>query len=163
MYYDRLKDTVKDKIARGERPDDLQKMTIMAVRINNCLYKQHKEKGHTSHGNNKNATAYTSGQKRRNWHQKNDKYGPKPMEIDIITPKKKKTFDGECYNCSKKGHLVQDCQHPQRTRNQDDSKVRRKQSMPKSPGSDATTMTAIFTEVIRKEWDGTQRNLGKLQ
>ena len=47
MYYTGLKDRVKDKIARGEWPDDLYAIMIMAIRINNCLYEQRKEKGQT--------------------------------------------------------------------------------------------------------------------
>ena len=57
-------------------------------------------------------SAYTSGHKRRNWYQMKNKYGLKLMEIDIIEPKKKKTFDRDCYNCGKKGYLARDCRGP---------------------------------------------------
>ncbi|SLM39535.1 Zinc finger, CCHC-type [Lasallia pustulata] len=75
------------------------------------------EIGQSTYGNKKKTTTYTSGQKRnKNRHQKNNKYGPKPMEIDTIEPKKKKTFDGDCYNYGKKGHLARDCRGPQQTK-----------------------------------------------
>ncbi|SLM40543.1 Retroviral aspartyl protease [Lasallia pustulata] len=100
MFYAGLKDAVKDKIARGERPDDLRAVTTMAIRIDNCLYERRKEKSPTTYNDKRKTTAYTSGCKRnKNRHQKNDKYRPRPMEIDTIEPKKKKTFDGDCYNC----------------------------------------------------------------
>ena len=117
MFYAGLKDVVKDKIARGERPDDLRAVTIMAIRIDNRLYEQRKEKGQTTYGNERKTIAYTSGRKHnKNRHQRNDKCGPRPMEIDTIKPKKKKTFNGDYYNCGKKGHLARDCRGPQQTR-----------------------------------------------
>ncbi|SLM33436.1 gag protein [Lasallia pustulata] len=107
IFYAGLKDGVKDKIVRGERPEDLRAMIIMAIRIDNRLYERHKEKGQTTYGNKRKTTAYPSGWKRnKDGHQKSDKYGPKPMEIDTIELKKKKTFNGDCYNCGKKGHLA---------------------------------------------------------
>ncbi|SLM41445.1 Zinc finger, CCHC-type [Lasallia pustulata] len=88
----------------------------MAIRIDNRLYKRHKEKGQSTYGDEKKTTAYTSGRKRnKNWHQKNDKYRPKLMEIDTIEPKEE-TFNRDCYNCGKKGHLARDCRGPQQTR-----------------------------------------------
>ena len=117
IFYAGLRNGVKDEIVRGEWPEDLRAMTIMAIRINNCLYEWRKEKGQSTYGNKKKTTTYTSGQKRnKNRHQKNNKYGPKPMEIDTIEPKKKKTFDGDCYNYGKKGHLARDCRGPQQTK-----------------------------------------------
>ena len=67
------------------------------------------KKGQSSYGNNKKIVAYTIGHRYKNRRQKNDKYGPRPMEIDAIELKKKKIFDRECYNCGKKGHLAKDC------------------------------------------------------
>ncbi|SLM38743.1 Reverse transcriptase domain [Lasallia pustulata] len=102
MFYAGLKDAVKDEIARGERLHDLWAVTTMAIRIDNRLYERRKEKGQTAYSDEQKTAAYMSGHKRnKNWHHRNDKYGPRPMEIDTIKLKKKKTFDGDCYNCGK--------------------------------------------------------------
>jgi hypothetical protein len=47
QFYKGLKDVVKDDIARGERPDTLQRMISVAIKIDNQLYKRNIEcKGH---------------------------------------------------------------------------------------------------------------------
>ena len=44
QYYTRLKERVKDKIARGDRPIMLDNMIKLAVRVDNRQYKQDQEK-----------------------------------------------------------------------------------------------------------------------
>jgi hypothetical protein len=44
QYYRGLKDTVKDEIARSDRPDDLEDTIKIAIRIDNRIYKQVLEK-----------------------------------------------------------------------------------------------------------------------
>ena len=122
IYYAGLKDNMKDEIARGEQSDNLRAMTVMAIRIDNCLYKQRKEKGQSSYSNSKKTVTYMSGQQHKNQRQKNNKYGLRQMEIDAIELKKKKIFEGDCYNCRKKGHLAKDCQGPAQMKRSEKSK-----------------------------------------
>ncbi|KAA6408067.1 MAG: hypothetical protein FRX48_08418 [Lasallia pustulata] len=64
-------------------------MTIMAIRIDNRLYERRKEKGQPTYGENEISHLYEWTKRNKNRHQKNNKYGPKPMDIDVIEPKKK--------------------------------------------------------------------------
>ena len=102
QYYHGLKDGFKDEIAREERPDTLGDMTPMAVRIDNRLYERQREKGQLPYGEDKKGP---STKHKHRHHHKHDKYGPKPMEVDIIEAKGK-AFSGNCYNCGKKGHFA---------------------------------------------------------
>ena len=45
IYYRGLKDLIKDDIARGERPEDLEDMISTAIRIDNRQYERRLEKG----------------------------------------------------------------------------------------------------------------------
>ena len=40
QYYKGFKDKVKDKLAKINRPDKFHKYVVMAVKIDNCLYKR---------------------------------------------------------------------------------------------------------------------------
>jgi hypothetical protein len=44
QYYRGLKDTVKDEMARSDRPDDLEDTIKIAVRIDNRIYERALEK-----------------------------------------------------------------------------------------------------------------------
>jgi len=44
MFYTRLKDYIKDEIARINRPDELAKMIKATIRINNRVYKRQIER-----------------------------------------------------------------------------------------------------------------------
>jgi hypothetical protein len=44
QFYIGLKDTIKDKVARSDKPDDLQELIVLAVKINNRIYKRSLEK-----------------------------------------------------------------------------------------------------------------------
>jgi reverse transcriptase-like protein/uncharacterized protein DUF4939/aspartyl protease len=99
-YYQGLKDKVKDEIARSEKPDDLQEMIQLAVKIDNRLYERTLEKkgqysnrltGHHSKGTAK-------------YHS--------PMELDATIKRKtpcKEVMDerrkkGLCFECGLPGH-----------------------------------------------------------
>ena len=44
QFYIGLKDTVKDEVARSDKPDDLQELIALVVKIDNRIYKQSLEK-----------------------------------------------------------------------------------------------------------------------
>ncbi|KFZ19859.1 hypothetical protein V501_00440 [Pseudogymnoascus sp. VKM F-4519 (FW-2642)] len=109
-YYDGLKDSIKDEIARGVRPDDLEKLILAATLIDNRHYERRLEKG---------------GQK-PTWIQKRPKqrsYWPQLMELDATfkqgnrprNPNKERQLKERlCFNCNKPGHMARDCKQPKK-------------------------------------------------
>ncbi|KFY60593.1 hypothetical protein V496_05287 [Pseudogymnoascus sp. VKM F-4515 (FW-2607)] len=109
-YYDGLKDSIKDEIARGVRPDDLEKLILTATLIDNRHYERRLEKG---------------GQK-PTWIQKKPKqrnYWPQPMELDATFKqggrprnlnKERQLKERLCFNCNKPGHMARECKQPKK-------------------------------------------------
>jgi hypothetical protein len=96
QYYRGLKDAVKDDIVRGERPQNLQDMISVSIRIDNRLHERNLErKGHYSRSGGK-------GKHKGRW--------PEAMELDAVSKEPSKAEmdrrreKGLCFKCGKEGH-----------------------------------------------------------
>jgi hypothetical protein len=103
QFYIDLKDGVKDEIARSEKPDDLQELIALAVKIDNRIYERSLEK----------RGQYSQEHKRK---KTSGKYHL-PMELDttLRTTKKKQVSKEEmqrrrekklCFECGLPGHMA---------------------------------------------------------
>ena len=100
QFYKGLKDSVKDEMARAERPSTLQGMITMAIRIDNRLYERSLER---------------RGQYRQeNGQRKRRSRWPKPIEIDSTKQQGPRLSKEElerrrknklCFECGKEGHM----------------------------------------------------------
>lgn len=99
-YYQGLKDSVKDDLARGDKPNSLQGLISAAIKIDNRLYERSLErKGHysTKYKQNKPQQGYSSR-----------------MEIDATQHKRqpskevmdKRRRDKLCFECGLPGHMA---------------------------------------------------------
>jgi len=103
-YYVGLKDTIKDELARMDRPDSLEELITQAIRIDNRHFERNREKkGHyVNHG-------YRKKQQKSYW--------PQPMELDATeygpglssTEMEKRKQGRLCYTCGKPGHIARNC------------------------------------------------------
>ena len=125
QYYRGLKESVKDDLVRGERPDELQTMIDASIRIDNRLYERRMEKS------GRNAPVAVGRKTLKTPRAHHDPYGLQPMELDATerrqgrfqtkrsprgakTPIVGKPFKGKCYNCDRTGHLARDCRQPKK-------------------------------------------------
>ena len=103
QYYRGLKDSVKDEIARSERPDSLHDMIELAIKIDNRAYERQLEKrGQYSAGYSKKSKGKNS-------------YWPQPMELDAAQKIRPKPSEEEmarrrekklCFECGLPGHMA---------------------------------------------------------
>ena len=70
VYYKGFKEIVKNDIAKQERPENLEEMFLLAIRIDQRLYKRRLER----------KGEYYGGHARK----PKDYYGPRPMELDAM-------------------------------------------------------------------------------
>ncbi|KAM5353667.1 hypothetical protein ACJ41O_000317 [Fusarium nematophilum] len=122
IFYQGLKDEVKDELYKADRPDTLTEYIAMAVKIDERQYERRKEKAahkgrrttynpyYPNQFNNRNKG--NNGNQGR-YQQPNTSYGtrPGPMEIGAVRTDKKGV---ECYYCHKKGHIARECLKRQR-------------------------------------------------
>jgi hypothetical protein len=94
IFEDGLREEVKDKLVRIDRPTDLIRIIKLAVKINNQLYERRRERDETRKWRQtgqkyypKYRTNHSQGQptvSRTN----DDPYGPRPMELDTTRHRK---------------------------------------------------------------------------
>jgi hypothetical protein len=101
QFYVGLKDTVKDEVARSDKPDDLQELIALAVKIDNRMYERSLEK----------KGQYSQEHKRK---QPYNKYHS-PMQVDATVKVKRHVSKEEmqkrrdkklCFECGLPGHMA---------------------------------------------------------
>ena len=114
LFYEGLKEEVKDELYRLDHPAILDKYIKIAIQINNCLYIQKQQK--------KNDRQYTfnSGNSNKNSKKKlaistlSGTYTG-PIDVNAIQQSNQLYFSNMIYyNYSRKGYLKQDCYIPKR-------------------------------------------------
>ena len=83
-FYEKLKNKIKDAMVAVDRPESLENMINIAVKINDRQYNRFVDR-----------KTWSKPIPKKNYNFKN------PMKLDVIGKKKKKT----CYVCRKLGHL----------------------------------------------------------
>lgn len=111
-----LKSNIKDELARIDRPETLDKVIEVAVKIDNRLRerqyeRQDVEQWKRGKGRSPGFNRFNPG--RRDNHRAprdSDPYGPKPMELDATQDeqdeRRKKNL---CFSCGKPGHRSREC------------------------------------------------------
>jgi len=122
QYYWGLNETIKDEIARMDRPEELQDMIDTSINIDSRQWERRMER--TGH--------YTP----KVWGRRYTPRRGDPMDLDAIEkhreqrprveqgrrmskpykPQPRRAETRECYNCGKPGHLARTCKKPQRER-----------------------------------------------
>jgi hypothetical protein len=143
LFYDGLKEEVKDDLYQKDRPKTLDEYIAMAIRIDDRLYSRRQER--------KGARTYQPGthnkpnDKKKRQHQSTS-YGTHsgPMDVSAAQAQWAGKKDGAkdksgitCYNCGKKGHFKRDC--------------RSKKDWRKVPGKETATIDRATQEVRIRE------------
>jgi hypothetical protein len=119
IFEDGLREEVKDELVRVDRPTDLSRMIELAVKINNRLYEQRRERDNTRRWRQMGQKYYLRYKTNPSQGQStvprtnDDPYGPRPIDLDAtrhkkITEeeKKRRLRDQLCLYCRHKGHTA---------------------------------------------------------
>lgn len=114
IFYQGLKEEVKDELYKADRPDTLTEYITMAVKIDERQYERRREKAENQRGgrgNNYNPYYPKNQDNRKNKNRVNTSYGTRagPMELGAAQRDYSKV---KCWNCGKMGHFENKCQSP---------------------------------------------------
>lgn len=131
MFYQGLKDEVKDELVKIDRPEDFLQYAELAIKIDNRLWERRREKGERRPIANSSRKHQwpprqfqyrNQGQQpqRNNWpNRRSTAYGHHAGPMDLSAAERQELNKGrtfKCYNCDKPGHMAKDCRQPKKQR-----------------------------------------------
>ncbi|KAK6220785.1 reverse transcriptase domain protein [Colletotrichum tabaci] len=138
LFYEGLKEDVKDELSKQDRPDDFLQYAELAVKIDNRLFERRKEKNEKRapansgrkyqwqpqrqfQQNHPQRNGQTERPRGNNWQNNQNRnstaYGHHSGPMDLsIAQRDNKARDFKCYNCDKPGHMARECRQPKKQR-----------------------------------------------
>jgi hypothetical protein len=114
LFYDGLKEEVKDELYKADRPESLDEYIAMAIRIDDRLYARKQQR----QGKSQNQPFVKANDKKKRYHPSTS-YGTHAGAMDVSATQTKGDTKRDksgvtCFNVGKKGHFRKECRSPKK-------------------------------------------------